>query len=219
MVQTRSKRSGARRAYVRSRRRPVRRSQPRRPAPRRSQENVPLWVFGFLAVIVLSCIHPVIGVLALAGLTAWAVVALRAARERKRLGAARARELQSYLAMSPRQFEEAIAYLCRRDGCHNVRVVGGAGDLGADVKATTPDGRRLIVQCKRYGPKTLVSSGDVQKVNGTYRDAHQGDLAAIVTTSRFTKPAWTYAGQVGIRRIDVDALAGWASGSGPAPWQ
>ena len=32
--------------------------------------------------------------------------------------------------------------LCRRDGCTAVRVVGGAGDLGADVIASAPDGRK-----------------------------------------------------------------------------
>ncbi|CAM5535446.1 hypothetical protein SMICM304S_02837 [Streptomyces microflavus] len=40
------------------------------------------------------------------------------------------------------------------DGCADAEVVGGAGDLGADVLATTPDGRRLVVQRKRYGPTT-----------------------------------------------------------------
>lgn len=132
--------------------------------------------------------------------------------------AIQAQEIATYHQMTPRQFEEAVAYLCARDGCTGVRVVGGAGDLGADVIATTPDGRRLILQCKRYGPGTMVGSGDVQKVNGTYRDAHGGHLAAIVTTSRFTKPARDYATRVGIGRFDVDMLAGWASRTGPAPW-
>ena len=138
--------------------------------------------------------------------------------EQAQIQAVRAAEIATYHGMSPRQFEEAVAYLCERDGCRDVKVVGGAGDLGADVIATTPDGRRLVVQCKRYGPTTLVGSGDVQKVNGTYRDAHGAHLAAIVTTSRFTKPARDYATRVGIGRFDVDMLAGWASRTGPAPW-
>ncbi|MES4907991.1 MULTISPECIES: restriction endonuclease [unclassified Streptomyces] len=55
----------------------------------------------------------------------------------------------AYEAMTPEEFELAVAELCGRDGCEDVRVVGGAGDLGADVLATVPDGRRLVIQCKR----------------------------------------------------------------------
>ncbi|WP_262928429.1 restriction endonuclease [Streptomyces sp. CBMA29] len=120
--------------------------------------------------------------------------------------------------MSPKEFEHALAFLCQRDGCRDVRVVGGSGDLGADVIATVPDGRRLILQAKRYGPNSTVGSGDVQKVNGTYQHAHGGHLAAIVTTSRFTQSARDYAVRVGIRLLDGDALAGWTSRTGPAPW-
>ncbi len=39
--------------------------------------------------------------------------------------------------------------LCRRDGCTDVKRVGGACDLGADVTGMLSDGRRLVVQCKR----------------------------------------------------------------------
>lgn len=132
--------------------------------------------------------------------------------------AARSYEIAPYFAMNSKQFEQALAFLCQRDGCRNVQVVGGAGDLGADVIATTPDGRKLVIQAKRFGPNTTVGSGDVQKVNGTYHDFHHAQLAAIVTTSRFTKPARAAAERVGIRCWDQDALAGWASRTGPAPW-
>lgn len=38
--------------------------------------------------------------------------------------------------------EDAVSDLMRRDGCRGARRVGGGGDLGADVKATDPFGRR-----------------------------------------------------------------------------
>lgn len=125
----------------------------------------------------------------------------------------------NFLALTPTQFEHALADLCRRDGCTNVRAVGGAGDLGADVLATTPDGRRILIQAKRFGPRTTVGSGDVQKVNGTYRDIHHADIAAIITTNRFTKDAALVAHRLKIRAFDQRKLADWASRSGPAPWQ
>ncbi|HEY2127300.1 MAG TPA: restriction endonuclease, partial [Streptosporangiaceae bacterium] len=51
--------------------------------------------------------------------------------------AARALAIESYHAMNAREFEEALAYLCRRDGCPEAHVTGRAGDLGADVLAIT----------------------------------------------------------------------------------
>jgi restriction system protein len=177
---------------------------------------------GICLLLAFLAAHPVLGVLTvlgLLGLGAWVVVGrVRERAEQQALWAARAQHVAAYGVMSPKEFEHALAFLCRRDGCTDVRVVGGSGDLGADVIATAPDGRRLIVQAKRYGPNSTVGSGDVQKVNGTYQHAHGGHLAAIVTTSRFTRPAREYASQVGIRLLDSDALAGWASRTGPAPW-
>ncbi|MCX4750921.1 restriction endonuclease [Kitasatospora sp. NBC_01287] len=140
----------------------------------------------------------------------------RPATMRPRMASA---SIGSYQAMTPGQFEHALAALCRRDGCTNVQVVGGAGDLGADVIATLPDGRRLVIQAKRYALTTKVGSGDVQKVGGTARQIHGADIAAVVTTSTFTPAARSYATQVGIRTLDGNALARWASRTGAAPWQ
>jgi restriction system protein len=63
--------------------------------------------------------------------------------------------------MTPTEFEHALAFLCERDGCSNVQVVGGASDLGADVIATTPTGVRLVIQAKRNSPTNLVKGPDL----------------------------------------------------------
>ncbi|MFK0261614.1 restriction endonuclease [Streptomyces angustmyceticus] len=151
------------------------------------------------------------------------VLAVRRARaaDRARLReirAARSMEIGRYHAMNPREFEEAIAFLCRRDGCRDARRVGGAGDLGADVTAVAPDGRRIVIQCKRYGPTSKVGSPDLQRFGGTCYSVHGAQVAAVVTTSVFTRPAADYAVQQGIRPYDQNALAAWASRTGPAPW-
>ncbi|MGW0467906.1 restriction endonuclease [Streptomyces sp. NPDC003027] len=124
-----------------------------------------------------------------------------------------------YLAMDPDGFEQAVAALCARDGCLDVQVVGGAGDLGADVTATTPDGRHLVIQCKRYGPVNKVGSQDVQRFGGTCFAVHDAAVAAVVTTGEFTQPATEYAEQCGIRCFDHGALVAWTEGTGPAPWE
>lgn len=159
--------------------------------------------------------------LLLAGVGAAVAVLRTRVRARQRELDARAAQLRHigpFLTMSPKAFEHALADLCRRDGCTKVSVVGGAGDLAADVLATTPAGQRILIQAKRYRPRTFVGSQDVQKVNGTYRDVHRCDLAAVVTTSSFTKAAAAFCAQVGIRAVDRRALALWAEGTGGPPW-
>ncbi|MEV6796295.1 restriction endonuclease [Streptomyces sp. NPDC051320] len=123
-----------------------------------------------------------------------------------------------FSALDPEGFEAAVAALCERDGCREVEVVGGAGDLGADVVAIAPDGRRVVVQCKLYGPTNKVGSQELQRFGGTCWTIHGAQLAAVVTTSQFTEPAQEYAAACGIRCVDGARLAAWAEGSGPAPW-
>ncbi|MFF2542736.1 restriction endonuclease [Kitasatospora sp. NPDC058063] len=162
-----------------------------------------------------------VAVLLVAGAGAGVAVLRSRVRTRQRELDARTAQLRHigpFLAMTPKAFEHALADLCRRDGCTKVKVVGGAGDLAADVLATTPAGQRILIQAKRYGPRTSVGSDDVQKVNGTYRDVHHCDLAAVVTTSSFTKAAAAFCTQVGIRAVDQRALALWADGRGRPPW-
>lgn len=117
---------------------------------------------------------------------------IREAAERRRLRESRSTEIARYHAMNPREFEHAIAFLCERDGCTEARVVGGAGDLGADVLAIASDGRRIVIQCKRYGPTTKVGSPDLQRFGGTCYSVHNAQVAAVVTTSVFTRPATNY---------------------------
>lgn len=123
-----------------------------------------------------------------------------------------------YAQLDPYAFEEAVAELCRRDGCADAEVVGGAGDLGADVLATTPDGRRLVVQCKRYGPENRAGSQDLQRFGGTCYAVHEADIALVVSTGGFTEPALDYAEQCAILCYGPEELAAWSEGGAPPPW-
>ncbi|MFF9851503.1 restriction endonuclease [Streptomyces litmocidini] len=123
-----------------------------------------------------------------------------------------------HLAVDPEGFEHTIAALCARDGCSPVEVVGGAGDLGADVIATTVDGRRVVLQCKQYGEDHRVGSPDLQRFGGTCYAVHEADVAVLVTTSSFTEPALEYAASCGIVCVDGTELAAWTESTVPAPW-
>ncbi|QNE79055.1 restriction endonuclease [Streptomyces finlayi] len=124
-----------------------------------------------------------------------------------------------YAALDADEFEQAVAGLCERDGCQDVEVVGGAGDLGADVVATARDGRRVVIQCKRYGAENKVGSQDVQRFGGTCFAVHEADVALVVTTGAFTYPALDYADRCGILCVDHEALAAWSDGGTPPPWE
>ncbi|MER5598634.1 restriction endonuclease [Streptomyces sp. NPDC002265] len=125
----------------------------------------------------------------------------------------------AYETLDPDEFEQAVAELCRRDGCFDVDVVGGAGDLGADVVARTPDGRLVVIQCKRYCDGNRVGSQDLQRFGGTCFTVHGADVAVVVTTSDFTAPALDYAEQCGIVCVDGPQLQRWQESAGPRPWQ
>ena len=134
------------------------------------------------------------------------------------LETASAPDVTDYAALDPDEFEQLIADLCARDGCADVEVVGGAGDLGADVTAVAPNGHRLVVQCKRYGDGHKVGSQDLQRFGGTCFTVHEADVAVLVTTADFTAPALAYARQCGIVCVDAEGLRAWHSGTGPLPW-
>jgi restriction system protein len=182
-----------------------------------------------VAVLAASAQDPVLLVLLLGGgggLVAWRISVRRqrarelaeAQRREAELYAARARAIESYHAMTAREFEQALAYLCRRDGCPEAHVTGRAGDLGADVLAIAPDGRKIVIQAKRYAAGNQVNSPDVQKFGGTCYAVHHAEIAAVVTTSGFTRQAREYAAAMRIALFDNDALAGWAARNGPPPW-
>lgn len=147
-----------------------------------------------------------------------AEIAAAARRREAEIYAARMAAIEPYHMMDAPEFEKALAWLCQRDGCPEAYVTGKAGDLGADVKAVTPDGRVLVIQAKRYVKGSVVNGPALQKFGGTCYTVHQADVAAVVTTSGFTRQAQEYAAAHRIVLFDNDDLAGWAARNGPPPW-
>ncbi|WP_245973678.1 restriction endonuclease [Euzebya pacifica] len=118
-----------------------------------------------------------------------------------------ARTGQGLYRLTPTEFEEAVADILRCNGWKDVKVQGGAGDRGADVIGTDPDGRRVVVQAKRYAASNKVGSQDVQVLIGSQR-IHGAERAMIVTTSGYTAAAVELADEFG----DVDLIDGRALG-------
>ena len=96
--------------------------------------------------------------------------------------------------------------------------VGGAGDNGADVKATDPFGRLWVIQCKHRRDGTAgppVGTPDLHVLNGTGRPLHGGDVVVLVTNGRFTAKCVPLARSQRLHLVDPRLLGEWAAGSRP----
>ena len=130
-----------------------------------------------------------------------------AAREEEyQLWQRRAARLEDICALSPTEFEHAVAELLRRSGWTEVQVVGGPGDMGADITAHDLDGLRVIVQAKKYAEHLPVGAPTVRLLLGDVT-VHRADRGVLVTTSTFTESAQALANREGIELIDRWRLA------------
>ncbi|MEV7789199.1 restriction endonuclease [Streptomyces sp. NPDC088106] len=214
-----------------TRRRPSARRRTRRPSRRQQQRDAQLLVFAVVSAAAVGLVVMAVNwllahwwvlivvlVLAVLAGAGW----LFNRQQRARWEAVRAQGLRYGLpqldALHHTRFEDAVRELMQRDGCRDAQRVGGRGDLGADVKATDPFGRRWVIQCKhrRNGVQgSAVGTPDLQVLNGTARQVHGADVAVIVTNGRVTGPAVTFARQQRLHVVDRRTLAVWASGSRP----
>ncbi|MFS8202780.1 restriction endonuclease [Streptomyces sp. CWNU-52B] len=156
-----------------------------------------------------------LGVVGTTGWWLWRTDRLARARDRhwRRADevAAGRRTLAEADAMTGTEFEELVAELCRRDGCTQVRRVGGSHDNGADVLGRLPDGRAMVIQCKRYAPSSTIASRELRDLLGAW--VHfRADLAVFVTTTRFSRPSERFAVEHGILAVHRDLLGLWNNG-------
>ncbi len=111
--------------------------------------------------------------------------------------------------MSGTEFEEHVARLLRTHGYTRVTVVGGASDGGVDVRAQTPDGRPLAVQCKRW--RKPVPPNEVRAFLGALAGGHRGYVGMFVASNGFTREAVREAGG-GMVLVDRHGLGLWMAG-------
>ena len=97
----------------------------------------------------------------------------------------RFRRIEEVDEMTGLQFEELLITLFGKAGYQNVRGTP-INDQGADIECNSSDGRKGVVQAKRW--KARVGNGAVQEVLGAMVYYH-ADFAFVVTTSDFTDSA------------------------------
>lgn len=98
--------------------------------------------------------------------------------------------------ITPRQFEELVAEVFRRNG-YSVELTPAVNDGGKDVIAKrNVDGIPicLYIECKHYDPSDPVGVGIVRAASAV-RSHDRVNKAIIVTTSRFTRGASRFANE------------------------
>lgn len=110
--------------------------------------------------------------------------------------------LRELMAMDPYDFEDLVAEVYRAYG-HRAEQVGQSGDHGIDVEVRTRDGKRWVVQCKRY--RDSVGEHYVRELYGVMT-AEKADKAVLVTTAEITPPAEMWARGKPIELVDGRAL-------------
>jgi restriction system protein len=111
--------------------------------------------------------------------------------------------LEQMYELSPRAFEQYVGKLFRRKG-YRVVFRGRSGDHGVDLELTSGDGRRAVVQCKRY--RDTVGEEIVRGLFGTllHETAHH---AFLVTTADISEAARQWAAGKPMTLIDGPTLA------------
>ncbi|MBL8900964.1 MAG: restriction endonuclease [Planctomycetes bacterium] len=115
----------------------------------------------------------------------------------------RCANLESLRSMDPFDFEALICRLYVSMG-FDAQCTKKSGDKGIDVHASR-GGRRLAIQCKRYGYSSVVSGEEVQRLYGAMRQAGS-DSAILVTTGRFSPAAVESARSLGVEIVDGESL-------------
>ena len=118
-----------------------------------------------------------------------------------------ARTLAGLLSLTPAEFEIAVARMLPSLGYRQISVVGGPGDLAADIICTDRQGGLVVVQCKRKLPGQRVGSAEMQKFIGMISVHHEADAGIFVTTSEFTQPAIDLADRHEILLLDGAVLS------------
>ena len=122
----------------------------------------------------------------------------RAARQARRL-----ENVEVYTQMTPREFEDAVAMLFRDLG-YEVQQTPFTRDGGKDA-IMVKEGRRSVLECKRYARTGLTGRRDLQILLSAMRDS-KAKSAFFVTTGKFASTAIAYAQKNKITIFDIDTL-------------
>lgn len=117
-------------------------------------------------------------------------------------------ELVDYLQhLDSEDFENFLADLWEERGW-DTEVTPPSQDGGVDVVASRdlPLPLKVVIQAKRYGPTSNVSSTEIQQYSSLRRQEENVDAVAVITTGGFTEQAQQAAEALNVKLVDVDSL-------------
>lgn len=147
-----------------------------------------------------------VGALTVIAVLWWTRGRLRLSRQRRALDLVDMSEVDR---MPGTEFEEHVAGLMRVHGYTAVSVVGGADDGGADVVGRAPDGRPVVVQCKRWA--VPVPPNEVRAFIGVLHSGYEGHEGLFVSSNGFTDAA-AREGAAHMVLVDREGLRRWMAG-------
>lgn len=92
-------------------------------------------------------------------------------------------------------FECYVACRLGEKGFYNLNVTPQSRDFGADVLATSPEGQKVCVQCKRYSNPVGLEA--VQEI-ASARSYYKCDRAIVITNTTFTPAARELAAKTNV---------------------
>lgn len=98
-------------------------------------------------------------------------------------------DVDDLYALDPFEFENYVGTIFKKRG-YRVKMRGKSGDLGVDIELRKANGKKAVVQCKRY--KSTIGPDVVRELYGTMiheRAAH----AFLVTTADISNSAYDWA--------------------------
>lgn len=104
--------------------------------------------------------------------------------------------------LHPQRFEQEVAAAFKKQG-HRVEWTGRSGDGGVDIKLTSQNGQRVVVQCKSH--EKPISPGAVRDLYGTLLH-EKADEAWLMSRSGFTAGAAKFATGKPIRLLGLDHI-------------
>lgn len=110
--------------------------------------------------------------------------------------------------MDPYEFERLVAKIWEKQGWET-QVTQGSTDKGVDILANKEDAfekRRHLIQVKRHGENTKVSSEEIQRYAGLYTRDEKVDNVFVVTSNQFTEEARKIADNRNVQRVESDEL-------------
>ncbi|MDX3356180.1 restriction endonuclease [Streptomyces sp. ME01-24h] len=122
-------------------------------------------------------------------------------------GSPRPRNPYEIKELTPYAFEAFVAELLRLDGCPQVAMVGGSGDDGIDVRATSASGLPVVVQCKHVSSK--IPPRQLREFLGAAMNEYLVGVAIFVTSDYFSSNARDFGQRHGIILVDMQRLVSW----------